>query len=268
MAQRIICIVGGQRAGTTALQNSIKQTRLAVNFGEIFQPTSERPRNRHGSFLEFARLNQIEVADMLSVRQAYGVAKRFTDWLRIRADRKHVVVDIKLNSWLALSPAWQYPHDEPLFLTHLKREDAIFIFIWRENLADQILSLVIAQKLGIWHNLDRERVGGRTIHGSISELERLATLICRSEAAMHEHLLSYSSKLVVRFEDALQNGVFSETFRSAFKDLLGFELSGGDTGTTRANTVNKHDIISNYAQACEAINGIVSRERKLVASKT
>jgi hypothetical protein len=261
MKQRIICIIAGQRAGTTALQSIIKRARIAVNYGEIFQPKTEKSGGAARSFYDFSRAHDIALADILSSKEAYVVAKKYTDWLREGAGHKHVLIDMKLNSLFALSPAWQYPHEEPLFLRHLKRENAAFIFVWRESLADQILSLTISRQLGLWHNIDREKIAGRKINAPIGELQRLATLICRSEADVVGHLDDYADKIVVKFEDMFVNGVLSENFRLAFAALVEAELPDGAAGDIRPNNVDKREIVINYDAAYGAIAAVAARER-------
>ena len=165
--QRIICITAGQRAGTTALQQAIAHSRAARSYGEIFQAERDGTIDRRRSFHAFARQNGVALADAMGPQGANAIAQHYLDWLKPEAGSRYVLIDVKLNSWLALSPAWQYPHEEPFFSRWLKREHAIFIFIWRQSVADQILSLFISRELGIWHNLTPERLGNRKLTAPI-----------------------------------------------------------------------------------------------------
>ena len=261
MDQRIICIVANQRAGTTALQRAIELTGMAINYGEIFKTDADEKAKSRGFFTDFARANNIQLADVQSTEGATAVAKNYIHWLKESAAPKHVLIDVKFNAWSALSPVWRYPHEEPFFLKQLKQARAIFIFIWRESLVDQVLSNAISKELGIWHNLNSTRAGERTIEVRIPELSRLATLICRSEADMSRHLRGYSDKIVAKYEDLFEDGEISAAFADQFKKLTGLDFVYGKKGGIRQNSVPKEDIITNYAEAAAAINEIALKHR-------
>ena len=115
---------------------------------------------------------------------------------------------MKLNSWSVLSSWWRYPHHEPFFLHHLEAEGrAPSVFIWRENLGEQVLSRFIARELGIWHNLTAEKVAGRTLKAPIEWLKKVAALIIRAEVDMLDHLCDYPGKVVIRYEDSISRMV-------------------------------------------------------------
>jgi len=262
MTRRIICITAGQRAGTTALQWAIVQGGAARNYGEIFQVARDGMSDRHRTFHAFAREKCLALADMMQPGRAGTAARQYLDWLKEGAGAKHVLVDVKLNSWLALSPAWQYPHEEPFFSKCLKREHAIFIFLWRRSLAEQILSLFIARELGIWHNLTREKVANRRLTAPIGKLERLASLMCRSESDMREHLQDYADKIVISYEDLYRDGALGDAFKASFGALTGIALSATPL-RIRPNDVDKRGIVTNYDEAAAAIDSIAAKCRSV-----
>ncbi|HEX4077734.1 MAG TPA: hypothetical protein VHX61_02515 [Rhizomicrobium sp.] len=261
MRHRIICITAAQRSGTTALQRALASSGEVENCGEIFQ---DDPASRAGiadmSFSAFARLYDIRLTEVMKSTGALDTATRYTQWLASKAAPKRPLIDVKLNAWLALAPAWKYPQEEPLFLRHLKRERTAFICIWREDLAEQILSMFISQKLGIWHNIDAEKVAGRRFDAPITRLKRTAGLLCRSELDMHEYLRSYPDKIIVRYEDMFADGGLSENFASALEALTGVKSPRGRSAI-RPNSVSKRDIIANYEEAAAAIRKIAIRYR-------
>jgi hypothetical protein len=261
MDQRIICIIANRRAGTTALQRAIELTGAAINYGEIFKVDADESGGRRRRFLEFVRENDIRLADALLVRGASAIVKRYLDWLKEGAGSKHVVIDVKFDAWFAISPAWQYPHEEPFFLRQLKQARAVLLFVWRESLADQILSNAISDELGIWHYLDAKKAGGRKFEVQIEKVERLAMLICRSEADMFRHIRNYANKIVVKYEDLFEDGDPSPDFADAFKKLTGIEFARGQKGGIRPNSVPKDEIITNYDEAVATINKIAAKHR-------
>lgn len=260
MEQRIICIVAGQRAGTTALQQAIRFSRAAANYGEIFQIRPDGANEARRSFHAFAQSNGIALADTLRAEGADTVARKYIAWLKAGAEPRHVLIDVKLNSWFALNPVWQYPHEEPFFLTRLKRERAVFVVLWRQSLADQILSLFISRELGIWHNLTAERVGNRKLTAPIAKLERLASLVCRSEADMREHLQDYADKIVISYEELYRDGALGDAFKASFHALTGIALSATPL-RIRPNDVDKRGIVTNYDEAAAAIDSVAARCR-------
>jgi LPS sulfotransferase NodH len=267
MSRRIICITAGQRAGTTALQHAIAHSGAARNYGEIFQAKPDGSSIRRCSFHAFARDHGIALADLMEAAEAAAIARRYLQWLKDEAHSRHVLIDVKLNSWLALSPAWQYPHEEPFFSKCLKREGAIFIFIWRQKLAEQILSLFISRELGIWHNLTLEKVANRKIAVPVRQIERLASLICRSESDMREHLNEYPDKIAISYEELYCDGALGETFRAAFREQTGIELAAGPL-RIRPNLVDKRKIVTNYDEAAAAIDAISDQYREPIADNS
>jgi LPS sulfotransferase NodH len=262
--QRVICIVAGQRAGTTALQKALATTQTVSNYGEIFQTkeNSAPARSQRGSFVEFARAQKLSLADAMTAEGAEDIAGRYFDFLKEDASPNHVVVDVKLNSWFALSPAWAYPHDEPFLMKFLKRLDTVFIFVWRKSLADQVLSGFISRQFGIWHNLDGDKVVGRRFEVPIGRLKKTATALCQAEQTMYGHLADYPSKIMVAYEELYRDGALSDKFVASFEQMSQIGLGNARAGGIRPNAVSKRDIITNYDEAVETIEGIAQRYRR------
>jgi hypothetical protein len=261
MEQRIVCITAGQRAGTTALQHAFGASGAVRNYGEIFQIQHGLVGDARRSFSLFAAQNAIPLATMLEADGAASVARRYLDWLREGAKPKHVLIDVKLNSWSALSPAWRYPHDEPFFLGRLKQEGAVVIFLWRRDVAEQILSLFISRELGIWHNLTAERAGNRKLTAPVAKLERLTALMCQSESDMLEHLAGYPDKIVIPYEELYCEGVPGSAFRQELKALSGIELLDKPP-RIRPNMLTKRDVVINYDEAARAIAEVAKLHRR------
>lgn len=235
-----------------------------MNFGEVFHP--QPLTDAAGAFLRFAEEHNIRFNEMATGSGTAAIAERYLNWLREEAGPKHVLIDVKLNSWSVLSPWWRYPHHEPFFLRHLKRNGAVFVFIWREDLGDQVLSQFIARELGIWHNLTAEKVAGRTLRAPIEWLKRLALLIARAEADMLDHLGDYPDKVVIRYEDLFQNGILTERFRSALRNITGIDLVRG-TCPIGQNRACKRDIIENYDEVVAAFGPLIADRRVQMESR-
>lgn len=141
------------------------------------------------------------------------------------------------------------------------------IFIWRENLAEQVLSQFIAVELGVWHNLTPERCAGRTLEAPVERMKRLATLIARSEIDMLTHLQGYSTKVVIRYEDLFLDGILSEKFRRAFIAVTGITLPENAAVGLQRNSLSKKKIVENYEEIVAAIWPISESRRQGWASR-
>jgi hypothetical protein len=255
--QRLICITAAPRTGTTALERALASESV-MNFGEVFHthPLEDAP----GTFLRFAEDNDIRLSETTTRSGTAAIAERYLDWLRQQAAPRHVLIDVKLNSWSVLSHWWRYPHHEPFFLDHLKRNGAAFVFIWREDLGDQVLSRFIARELGIWHNLTAEKVANRTLRAPVELLKKVAELIASAEADMLDHLRDYPAKIVIRYEDLFENGSLTERFRNALKRIAGLDLPPGICPVAQ-NSAGKRDIIENYDEVVTAMHSLTEERR-------
>jgi hypothetical protein len=248
--QRVICITAAQRAGTTALQYALKDAGV-VNFGEVFH--NEPLEESIGSFLSFARTHDLRITDVSTRSATAAVAERYLDWLRETAAPRDLLIDVKLNSWFALSPWWQYSRSEPVFLNRLKNARAVIIFIWRENLADQLLSQFIAREVGVWHNLTPAKIAGRTFNAPIEWLKGLARQVVDAEIDMLNHLRDYPAKVMVRYEDLFDHGFLSAAFCASFTKVAGIALSADTPVAIRQTAIQKPDTIENYEEVISAI---------------
>lgn len=249
-AQNLICITAAQRAGTTALQFALESAGLK-NFSEVFHPS---PLNDGaGSFVRFARERNLRLCDTTTRAEVVKIADSYLDWIRELTAPRHVVIDIKLNSWSVLSSWWRYPHQEPFFLTHLKRRKAVLIFIWRENLADQLLSGFIANEFGIWHNLTVEKVAGRTLKAPLEQLKELAGWVTRAEVALLDYLRGYPRSIVMRYEDLFTPNDLSGIFRRRFAEVVDIDLPKRNLMPVQPNTATKRSIVTNCDEITSAL---------------
>ena len=147
MDQQIVCITAGQRSGTTDLRSQITGTGKFADFGEIIETAAtEVPQ----SFFGYCRDRQLQIADILSGPDAERLSKDYVAVLRRPAGDRHVLIDIKFNSWGEIRMPWTFMHQEPFFLTQLTWLKAKFILFWRVDLIGQILSDRISERIGKW----------------------------------------------------------------------------------------------------------------------
>jgi hypothetical protein len=262
MTQKTICIIAGQRAGTNALQRAIEATGAVVNFGEIFHTHPQGVDGPSRIFRDFARENGIGMADTMERGGATTAAKKYMTWLKEAAQPKHMLIDVKFNSWLALTPTWKFPFEEPFFMRYLKDHEATtFILIWRENLAEQVLSDLISNEIRVWHNIGAEHIAGKQFEVPIQRVKWLAKLVCRTEVEMRQHLQGHANRIVIKYEDLFQEGILTDRFKTEFKKLLELDFPDGALGYIRPNTADKREIVANYDEAVAAIMEIAAKYR-------
>lgn len=250
-----LCIVAGQRAGTTALQAALGSTGKFFNFSEIFHT---EPPNMRGTFLEFCRTRDVRVADMATESKTQEIALEYLEHLRKLADSTVPLLDIKLNSWHVIKPFWSYVHQTPFFMKVLMKNDALFLFIRRRNIVDQILSEHIARSTEKWHGLEDGNVVGQ-IEVNPNQVAGQARLILQSELFLAGCLRSSNRLLAIDYEDLYQDGFVNPRLLSALQSKLGITLPPSLKPSIQKNAPDKRQIVANYKEASQAISDVLKR---------
>lgn len=262
MKQQIVCIVARQRSGTTALQANLAATGRLHNFGEIFH--TDRV-DKPGSFFGYCASQRILLSDAFAPRYLPELCTSYVAHLRDLAGQKHVLIDVKFNSWGVIRPAWRYLHEEPYFLQFLKKQEALFIFIRREDVAEQIVSSHVAKAHDQWQNLEAEDAVTMS-DVNIGKAVREARLICQSEALLWGRLKKYGHRVHFTYEDLYVEGNLAATAKEAIARELGEDLQFPETSPIRKSEIDKAANIKNYDVAREAIRQAsekASRRNKL-----
>ena len=252
---RYLCIVAGQRAGTTALQSALASTKKFCNFKEVFHTeTPESP----GSFLQYARDKDLKVADMATYEQAIAVANQYLTHLRELAGTSLPLLDVKLNSWHIIKPFWSYVHERPLFMNALIKEGAIFLFIRRRDLLEQIVSEQIARSTGKWHGLENSDVAGQ-ISVNCANISAQARLIVQAETFLLGCLAPSNRLLAIDYEDLYPQGEVNPNLLRALEARFHIELPETLSPPIKKNVPDKRRVVANYDDAANAVNDILKR---------
>ena len=262
MKQQIICIVAGQRAGTTALQANLSATGRLENFREIFQ--TDRADGR-GSFFGYCSDRRILFNDTFAPHYLSELCLAYIAHLRNLADGKHILIDVKFNSWGVIRPAWRYIHEEPYFLQFLKKQEALFIFIRREDLVEQIISSHIARVHNRWQNLAVEDAV-TTADIDVEKAVREARLILQSEAFLLGRLKKYKRCLHFTYEELFVAGNLPAPVKEAIARELGEPLQFPENSPIRRSGINKMASVSNYEAARLAIQRVADKMPRFVKS--
>jgi len=249
MKQQIVCLVARQRSGTTALRANLAATGRLHDFGEILPVGAIKAQ---GSFLGFCRDRQVLFNDAVDPEQLPALCTDYIDRLRQIAGGKHVLVDVKFNHWGTVRPAWSYIHEEPFFLQFLKKQDALFVFIRRESLVDQILSSHIARARDQWQNLGSDASAPAT-EINVARAAREALLIRQSETFLWGRLQSYPRRLHFVYEELFVDGNLVLEAQGDISRELGEDLKFPAASPIKKNKIDKQANVKNYEEARLAI---------------
>src|SRR6185312_15967106 len=118
-------------------------------------------------------------------------------------------------------------HDQPAFMTALKENRTIFVQLKRENLADQIISYVIAMNTGAWHS----RVITQDVPDGLREkpldarlIKQLCKLFSEAESLTEDLLRDYPYRITLSYERAFTNGALSSEATGLLGATIGKEI--------------------------------------------
>lgn len=240
---KILCIVAGQRSGTTALQSALGATGKFENFGEIFQ---NGPHRHKGAFIDFAANADIRFEDFSTHAKCSEVAERYISHLRELAQGKFPLIDVKYNSWNVIKPLWSYPTEQPFFMKSLRTDRCAFVMILREGLWDQIMSEEIARKSSVWHNLTVENTESIQVKLNLNMVRQKAKLILQTETMLFDYLKPVKKAVFLKYEDLYTSGGYSNKFIQFVNGQFKLSLAQSISGGIRKNQVDKRDVIQNY----------------------
>jgi LPS sulfotransferase NodH len=250
-----LCIIAGQRAGTTALQSALGSTNKFFNFKEIFH--TEAPIGP-GVFLEYAAQRNLLVTDMATEEQARKVAIGYLAHLRSIANEQIPLMDVKLNSWHVIRPFWSYVHQVPFFMRVLLEEGAVFLFIRRRDVVGQVVSEQIARSAGKWHGLEEADIGAQ-IPVNWNQVANQARLILQGETFFSSCLNASGRLIAVDYEDLYPDGFVNPRLLQALRDRLDIELPMTLKPPIKKNAPNKARVVSNYEEASRAVNDLLKK---------
>ncbi len=255
MAARLLCIIAGQRSGTTAVKNALEESGKFRNFSEIFH--TEDNRDPH-SFLDYARAGDLKIEDITTSEKVAALSRRYIDYLAANAEGRIPLIDVKHNQWGVLRAFWGYFHATPPFLTALKAKGAGFLFISRRNLTDQILSEEIAHAAGKWHNLTADdRPDSFAV--DIAKIEWRARRILHAEHLLYDAVADDPNVIFAEYEELFFSGGICPRVTTRLEAMFGLPLGKASTQAIVKNEADKRAIVSNYAQADAAVQRLVHR---------
>ncbi len=250
-----LCIVAGQRAGTTALQGALGSTGKFYNFREIFHT---EPSIMTGAFLEFSKQRNLLVADMATEAETHKVALDYLTYLQDIAKQQLPLIDVKLNSWQVIKPFWSYVHQMPFFMNVLLKQGALFLFIRRRDIVEQVLSEQIARSADKWHGLQEGDILGE-IQVNSAIVASQARLILQGETFLLRCLGASDRLIAIDYEDLYPDSLVNPRLLLTLQDKLGINLPSILNPSIKKNVPDKRRIVANYDEASQAITDILKR---------
>jgi len=247
---RIICVLSNPRSGSTALRSALCTGGALRDFGEIFH---HDPSQTAFPFLEFLRRWPDPVGAMLDYEGCIALARAYLDQLAFEAQGVTPVIDIKHNAWGVLRPLWQFPHDRPRFLAALRARRAVFIFLRRANLGDQVISYHIANHTNIWHaeiSMDDipAQIRGRNM--DLGQASEICSLFEQAERLVARFCDNYPQIIRLTYETVFEGGVLAADAAEALSQVLGTTITPVDL-PFRPNRADKRQVVANYDQICD-----------------
>lgn len=250
---KYLCIVAGQRTGTTALRSALGSTGKFFNCDEIFHT-----EHRKWSFLEYAKQRHLEVAEMAMPEQAGAVARDYLSYLTGVAGQKIPILDVKLNSWHVIRPFWGYSHQIPFFMNILNREGSTFLFIRRRDLTAQIVSMHIARGFNKWQAIKADDVD-RKISLNIADVRNQARHILQSEMFLLSFLRRSKRFAAIDYEELFPEGNVNLSLVSKLEELMEVTFPKAVRPSTTPSKIDKSATVVNYDAVSQAVDGIIAR---------
>jgi len=251
----IFCVVSNARSGSTALRSVLAASGLIKDFGEIFHDDRSLTLYSFQSFLERWPDPLFAILDWDA---CVKIANAYLEQVSFESYGLKTLIDIKHNAWGVLKPLWQFPHDEPLFMTALKARRTLFLQLKRDSLADQVISYIIANNTNVWHaqiteaDLPARLVGKRL---DPARVRRLCGLFLRAELLIEELLAGYPHRLRLSYETTFAQGVLTAKAAECLSDALGVAIRP-IAPLQRPNEVDKRAVISNYDEVAEIATAV------------
>ena len=251
----IFCGVSNARSGSTALRSVLAASGRIKDFGEIFHDDRSLTRFSFQSFLE--RWPDPLFA-ILGWDGCVKIASAYLEQLSFESYGLKTLIDVKHNAWGVLKPLWQFPHDEPLFMTALKARRTLFLQLKRDNLADQVISYIIANKTNVWHAQITEadipaRFRGKRLDPVL--VRRLCGLFLRAELLIEELLAGYPHRLTLTYEATFVDGMLTAQAAERLSGAIGVAIRPV-APLQRPNEVDKRAVIANYDEVCETATAV------------
>ena len=257
MTRHTICVTAGQRSGTHAFRRALVDAGGFADIGEIFNTAT---LHWPGNFFTHCRERNIGFADVLTGYDTAELCQTYMAALRDLAGQKHLLFDVKFNSWGEIRGPWTYLHQEPYFLGHLKANEAKIVFIWRRDIVAQVISDRFGAAIGKWHNVKPEHVKGPVVL-DVDENRRLAEWMCQSELYFWNNLKAYPNALLLCYEDLFENGGLSPAARAKVSAMLGESLTFRESNYFTKNEVDLRGAVTNYREVADAIAGAAAHWR-------
>lgn len=221
-----------------------------MDCGEIFHDDRALAQP---AFLDFLEQWPQPLLALLDREECLAVSGAFLRRIRSDARGRSVLIDVKHNSWGVMRPLWRFPHEPPLFLNLLKEERTRFLFLKRRNLAEQVISLHLAERSELWHEtLTPESAMDRLVPHALpaARARELSRLFLQAELLIADFVGSYFYQLPLYYEDIFADDAVTPEAAAEIERFTGLQVDQAPL-SLRRNLIDKRAIISNYDEVCE-----------------
>ncbi|MEM9097545.1 MAG: Stf0 family sulfotransferase [Pseudomonadota bacterium] len=246
---KCLCVIGNQRSGTTAFRSFLESSGRFYDCGEIAQDADHVV-----SFPRFCAERDIRASDLLKDQKLSLLFDEFLNFAIKTSAGRFPVFDVKFNAFFATQALWRYPTDLPLFLRKLEALGTHFIFMYRKDLLEQVLSFYIAQHSDRWHNVKENEVTNG-MYLDANECVRMARSILEAERICRIWFDQITSYEEIYYEGLFENENVSAKKIEKISSLFNIEFESLSTHFHR-NLVKKRSVIENIQEIEEAFKSL------------
>lgn len=220
MKKQIVVLIAPQRSGTTVFQKTLSQSRGVQTFGEVFHSTKGSSLI---SFFNYIKSKE-EITEKYLYRNAENSYALFKDYFRLiekTAQCKFCIVDIKQNSLHHFDTIWHNPGEEPKLLKFIKSCGYKIIRIKRKNIFSQVLSTIVANKIGKYHVGKNENIPDlKQIRIDPVHVEKAIREIEKANALVDGWVEGYKNVHFIDYEDMFDGDAFSGKLNDIVRDVF------------------------------------------------
>ncbi|MEZ5734943.1 MAG: hypothetical protein R3E09_03910 [Novosphingobium sp.] len=204
-ATKLICIISGQRSGSTALRRALCHSYNMTDLGEILH---DDELENYWNFFSYCARRRIGLNELIRFDRAGRIIEDYLNSIIGSIPSEYAVLDIKFNCWNNTPSPWAYFDDEPLLLELLKDADCEFIFLTRSDKAAQSVSHQLSLVTLMWGRIEHDAV--EPLELDVDEVVSRAISTVASERRFEKLLQHYPRKIDLKYEEMfLSDGAFS-----------------------------------------------------------
>jgi len=224
---RFFVICAQQRSGTTALGKALGRTSTIETYAEIFHDKSGGDPRNYFEFLKIddSNLQYLRYPSQDNRKILFG---KYLNYLHNLGRKKHIVLDIKYNSWHNFDSIWHSPMAPPVLLDFFKSENVNIIHVQRRNLVSQYVSLAYSDASGKYFYTETDRNESDTSKSIYIDTKLLLNSLLVTQATQNlfrSFLRNYPNSLDLYYDEIYNGQRVASEATEKLRSIFHFEDS-------------------------------------------